>query len=110
MTDTAPGTKLAQELEDVSGLALAWARAVLTMPIDPELPSLMRAQMGAATTALNTQIRADALRLRAERSDKALERLVNLIASKERTVPHRGTELAIHPLHSLEHKSVDGSV
>lgn len=108
MTDTAAATKLAQQLENVSGSALEWLRQVLALPIDPELPALMRAQSSAAMTALNTQLRADALRLRAQRDDKALKRLIDLIERKRHSVPHSGTESVSQPLHSLEHKSLDG--
>lgn len=79
--------KLAQELEDASKLSLDWLKAVLSVPLDRENSPLLRAQSAAANIALNTQLRADALRLRAQREDKALERLMKLIREKEQSLP-----------------------
>ena len=87
MTDQADGTKLAQQLENVSELALDWLKGVLSMPIDTECGPLLRAQSSAAMTTLNTQIRADALRLRAQRVDKTIEKLLDTIREQEARVP-----------------------
>lgn len=87
MSDAAAASKLAQDLEDASGLALDWLRRVLAVPIDEEAGPLLRAQASAAQTVLNTQLRADALRLRSMRQDKVLETLAKLLREKEALVP-----------------------
>lgn len=84
MTDAG---KLAQDLEIITGKALKWAGEVLDLPIDDEKPGLLRAQAAAMQAALNTQLRADALRLRAALGDKALESLIKLMREKELSVP-----------------------
>lgn len=86
MTDQTAG-KLAQDLENVSGLAIERLADILREPVDIENGALLRAHTSAANIALNTQVRVDALRLRAQREDKALETLMELIAAKERTTP-----------------------
>lgn len=91
MTDVsqpiAAGTRLADQLEVVSEKSLKWLKEVLDRPIDEENSALLRAQSSAANIALNTQLRADALRLRAQRNDNALKTLIELIAAKEQSVP-----------------------
>lgn len=86
--DTADNSRrLAQDLEGLSELSIKQLRMILELPLDAENGSLLRAKTNAAAVALNTQLRADALRLRAAREDKALERLVALIEAKRLVVP-----------------------
>lgn len=87
MTDPDRAARLAQQLEDVSEKSLDWLGKVLVLPIDEDNSALLRSQAAAANIALNIQVRVDTLRLQAQRQDKALERLIKLIAEKERTVP-----------------------
>lgn len=87
MGDAITAGKLAQDLENVTERALAWLGDVLRLPIDEENSALLRAQSAASGIAINAQLRADALRLRAQRDDKALETLMKLIAAKELTTP-----------------------
>jgi hypothetical protein len=81
-------TKLAGELEGAAEQSIAWWRAVLQRPIDEENGSLLRAQGVAAAAAVNAQLRADAMRLRSMRVDAALEKLIQMLASKEGKVPN----------------------
>ena len=78
---------LAHELEEANALALAWIKKILLEPIDVEAGDLLRAQAAASGLALNTQLKADDMRLRAVRADKALERLMNALREKEQIVP-----------------------
>jgi hypothetical protein len=80
---------LATKLEAVTVLALDKLDEVLrrTEPVDEDEARLVRSHIAAATVAVNAQLRADAIRMRAARTDKALERLIELIATKEGTVP-----------------------
>jgi hypothetical protein len=80
-------TKLAGELEGAAEQSIAWWRMILSQPIDAENGSLLRAQGVAAAAAVNAQLRADAMRLRSMRADKALERLLVMLAAKEKCVP-----------------------
>lgn len=80
-------TRLAEKLQALTEAAIDKLSAVLAEPIDVENGALMRAQTTSAAVALNAQLRADALRLRAARADRTLERLLELIANKELTVP-----------------------
>ena len=85
--DDAASTRLAGKLETLSEAAIDKLLAILQLPIDCENGHLLRAHVGAAHTALHTQLRADALRLRAMRADAALERLYEILRAKERSVP-----------------------
>jgi hypothetical protein len=111
MADTIAAGKLAQDLENVSGLALRRLADILDLPLDIENGALLRAVTTAANIALNTQTRVDALRLRAQRDDKALKELLNLIAAKEQTTPSgQGmNESCFSPMGSLG-SSAHGSV
>jgi hypothetical protein len=80
-------TKLAGELEGAAEQSIAWWRAILQRPIDEENGSLLRAQGVAAAAAVNAQLRADAMRLRSMRADRALERLLQKLTEQERIVP-----------------------
>lgn len=86
-SSSTPGPQLAADLERVASKALTWLDEVLGKPIDEENAPLLRAQSSAAMTALNTQIRADSLRLRAQRQDAALDRLLAQIAAQEGRIP-----------------------
>lgn len=87
MADTIGAGKLAQDLENVTESSLRWIGEVLARGVDEENSALLRAQSAAANIAINAQLRADALRLRAQRGDKALETLMKLISEKERVIP-----------------------
>ena len=79
--------KLAHDLAGATQLSLDWIRAVLTAGLDEGNSALLRAQSAAAGIAINAQLRADQLKMRSAREDKALERLVKLIQDKALTVP-----------------------
>ena len=66
---------MAAELEAVAQLGLKNLRDILTLPLDLEDGSLLRAENAAANTALNTQIRADENRLRSAAVDRLPELL-----------------------------------
>jgi len=66
---------MAAELESVAQLGLKNLRDILTLPLDLEDGSLLRAKNAAANTALNTQIRADENRLRSAAVDRLPELL-----------------------------------
>lgn len=87
-------SNLAAELEETAKLALAWQRQVLDLPVDTDNAGLLRAQGQAAASALTTQIRADALRLRAQRADKALEQLIEAIRAQEAKMERRSSLMA----------------
>jgi hypothetical protein len=70
---------LAPELERVTRLGLQKLEQILRIPTDRGDGNLLRAQTAAATTALNTQLRADEARLREKRSDDTIARLLELI-------------------------------
>ena len=79
--------QLARDLAGVTQSSLDWIRDILALGVDDTNSALLRAQSASAGIAINAQLRADSLRLRAAREDKALERLVKLIAEKALTVP-----------------------
>lgn len=103
MADTIAAGKLAQDLENVTESALTWIKDVLARGIDEENSALLRAQSSASNIAINAQLRADALRLRAQRDDKALETLIKLVAQKEQLVPQNTKESCAPPNGSLDH-------
>jgi hypothetical protein len=74
---------LAPELERVTRLGLQKLEQILRIPTDRGDGNLLRAQTAAATTALNTQLRADEARLREKRSDDTIKRLLELIAQEK---------------------------
>lgn len=79
--------RLAGKLADVTEQALDKLSELLRHPVDVENGSLLRAQATASAVAINAQLRADAMRLRAIREDRAMATLIALIASKEKGVP-----------------------
>jgi hypothetical protein len=89
VTDPDRSERLADELQCLSEESIAVLREVLgdSSPLGEDASRRVRAQITAAGIGLNTQLRADALRLRAVRQDKALERLLALIATKEASTP-----------------------
>ncbi len=111
MADTIAAGKLAQDLENVTERALTWLDTVLSAGLDTENSALLRAQSAASGIAINAQLRADALRLRSQREDKALETLMKLIAAKELTTPqataHGVSESLLPPTGSLAPAQVD---
>jgi len=78
---------LAAKLEELTEVSIDRLRAVLALPLDVDNGALLRAVTAAASIGLNAQLRADAMRLRALRDDRALAALLALIADKERVVP-----------------------
>jgi hypothetical protein len=72
--DEAPGD-IAAELEAVAQLGLKNLRDILTLPLDLEDGSLLRAKNAAANTVLNTQVKVDENRLRSAVVDKLPELL-----------------------------------
>lgn len=79
--------RLAGKLEAVTEQALDKLSALMSEPVDVENGSLLRAQVTACAVAINAQLRADSMRLRALRQDTALAALLALIASKEKGIP-----------------------
>jgi hypothetical protein len=79
--------ELASKLDILTEASIDKLMEVLALPVDAENGASLRAQTSAANTGLNTQLRADAMRLRALREDKALVALLALIATQERIVP-----------------------
>src|SRR5262249_16708121 len=77
----------AAKLEALTEASIDRLREVLRLPIDADNGALLRAIVGAAGTAINAQLRADAMRLRALREDKALAALLASIAAMEGKVP-----------------------
>ncbi len=80
-------TDLADRLETVAHKALDWCEKVLALPIDSEDMGLIRAQASAATTALHTQAKANALMFQKERADHALAALIAEIRKQSALVP-----------------------
>lgn len=78
------------KLETAVDKSLDWIENVLTIPIDTTNGNLLRTQAAAATTALHTQVKANALILQAERQNRALEALIERIREISPTVPIRG--------------------
>ena len=66
---------MAAELESVAQLGLKNLRDILTLPLDLEDGSLLRAKNAAANTVLNTQVKVDENRLRSAVVDKLPELL-----------------------------------
>lgn len=88
---------LAHELEDLAAASIRKLQQVVDLPITSELDQdqarAVRAITAAAGIGLNTQLRADALRLRAARQDLALDRLMAMLREKEGKVPSRSSRL-----------------
>ena len=80
--------KLARDLAAVTQSSLDWIGELLALPIDDSNSALLRAQSAAAGIAINAQLRADSLRMRSAREDKALDRLVRLMQEKALVVPN----------------------
>ena len=78
---------LARSLEALTAEAIAALRAVLRLPVDADNGAVLRAITAAAGIGLNAQLRADAMRLRALREDKAIAALLEVIRSQEGKVP-----------------------
>jgi len=87
MSTDVDATMLAEALERLSEISIEQLIEILRLPIDLENGHLLRAKTTAAMVGLNTQLRADHLRLRAAREDKALERLIALMQEKQLSVP-----------------------
>jgi hypothetical protein len=84
-------TKLAAKLAGLSEASIDKLREVIGIPFGTEITAedgrLLRAHISAAIGALNTQVRVDAMRMRAIRADRALEELIAMIRAKELVVP-----------------------
>lgn len=91
-------SELATRLESVSGKAVNKLDEIMALPLDPEdrhFGGVLRAQVGAANTALNTQVRVDENALRRQSLDRlpALLALVNETAKRlPQTVEHVPSE------------------
>ena len=79
--------RLAGKLEALTEASIDRLSLILGLPLDVENGALLRAQTMAAAVAINAQLRADSLRLRAVRADMALDRLIELMRAKEGLVP-----------------------
>ena len=82
------------ELEDLTGLALGKVREILNEPIDWDNTRMVNAQLSAATTVLNTQVRVDEGRLRKRKLD-ILPKLLDLIAKEEGKLAPKMLEMAL---------------
>jgi hypothetical protein len=80
---------LAPELERVTRLSLQKLEQILRTPTNRSDGNLLRAQTAAATAALNAQLRADETRLREQRSNDVLARLVEAIRQERRRASKR---------------------
>jgi hypothetical protein len=82
-----PSERLAGKLSVLTEAAIDRLSLILALELDVENGSLLRAQTMAAAVAINAQLRADALSLRAIRADKALDRLLEMMREKALLVP-----------------------
>jgi hypothetical protein len=80
---TADRETLAPELERVTWLGLQKLEQILRIPTDCANGSLLRAQSGAAAIAINTQMRADAARMKQVRSKDIMERIIAMMKEEE---------------------------
>ena len=88
--------RMPRDLAVAAQSGLDWLRDILGQPVDCSNSALLRAQSAAAGIAINAQLRADSLRMRSAREDKALDRLVRIMQEKALTVPSSVSELQ-HP-------------
>jgi len=79
--------RLARDLAVATQAGLDWIKDILARTAEDGDSALLRAQSAAAGIAINAQLRADSLRMRSAREDKALDRLVRLMAEKALVVP-----------------------
>ena len=93
--------RLATDLAGVTQSSLDWIRDILALGVDDTNSALLRAQSAAAGIAINAQLRADSLRMRSAREDKALDRLVRLMQEKALTVPAIANDSQLPSLRSL---------
>ena len=93
--------RLARDLAVVTQSGLDWLGDILGQPVDCSNSALLRAQSAAAGIAINAQLRADCLRMRSAREDKALDRLCKLIEEKALTVPAHANHSQLPSLRSL---------
>lgn len=90
-------------LETVTRLGLRKMARVLRIPLEVDNGHLLRAQMTAATTAVNAQLRADEQRLRAKVTGDVLERLLAAIEKeRRRLVPGEGRDEGAIELRPVE--------
>jgi hypothetical protein len=72
----------ATELEELTPIALKKLRQILDQPTDFDSVRMVQAQLSAATTVVNLQVKVDEGRLRRRKVD-ILPKLLELIASEE---------------------------
>lgn len=70
------------ELEQLTGLAMSKLREILEEPLDPDSARLMQAQLSAANTVVNLQVKVDEGRLRRKKTD-ILPKLIELLNNEE---------------------------
>ncbi len=78
----------ATELEELTPLALKKLRHILDQPTDFDSVRMVQAQLSAATTVVNLQVKVDEGRLRRRKVD-ILPKLLELIASEENRMGQR---------------------
>jgi hypothetical protein len=76
--------EMANELEEVTRLALKKLSQILQLPTDRTDGNILRAQTSAAGIAINAQLRADEATLRAKTEGDTLDRLLRAIAEEKR--------------------------
>ncbi len=78
----------ATELEELTPIALKKLRQILDQPTDFDSVRMVQAQLSAATTVVNLQVKVDEGRLRRRKVD-ILPKLLELIASEENRMSQR---------------------
>jgi len=76
--------EMANELEEVTRLALRKIGQILQLPTDRTDGNILRAQTSAAATAINAQLRADEARLRQKSEGDVLDRLLKAIGKEKK--------------------------
>jgi hypothetical protein len=76
--------EMANELEEVTRLALRKIAQILQLPTDRTDGNVLRAQTSAAATAINAQLRADEARLRQKSEGDILDRLLKTVEAEKR--------------------------
>lgn len=84
----------ATELEELTPIALKKLRQILDQPTDFDSVRMVQAQLSAATTVVNLQVKVDEGRLRRRKVD-ILPKLLELIASEENRSSQRALSAGI---------------
>src|SRR5262245_21991526 len=87
----------AQELEGVTRLGLQKIDQILRLPTDPHNGNVLRAQISAASTAVNAQLKADETRLKKLQSEDLLKKLIQRMEEEREKL--RPIRLARDELH-----------